>query len=78
MLAPWRGHYMAKAIVEMAFWDLWAKSLDLSMQTVLGGAGDAIDVGVSLGIGPVPTIERVLRHVDQGYKRIKTQSHARP
>ena len=72
VLAPWRGHYMAKAIVEMAFWDLWAKSLDLSLQTALGGAGDAIDVGVSLGIGPIPeTIDRVLHHVDQGYKRIK-------
>lgn len=72
VLAPWRGHQMAKATVEMAFWDLWAKSLGLPMQTVLGGNGNAIDVGVSLGIGPIPdTIERVLLHVEQGYKRIK-------
>lgn len=72
LLAPWRGHQMTKATVEMAFWDLWAKSLDLPLQTVLGGAGDAIDVGVSLGIGPIPgTLDRVRAHVDQGYKRIK-------
>jgi O-succinylbenzoate synthase len=61
-LAPWRANHMAKATVEMAFWDLWAKSLGLPLQTVLGGEGDAIDVGVSLGIGPVTqTLERVGR-----------------
>lgn len=72
ILSPWRGHQMAKAAVEMAFWDLWAKSLDLPLQTVLGGNGDAIDVGVSLGIAPIAeTMTRIRTHVDQGYKRIK-------
>lgn len=72
LLAPWRGHQMAKAMVEMAFWDLWAKSLDLPLQTLLGGTGAAVDVGVSLGIGPISdTIERVRSHHAQGYKRIK-------
>lgn len=71
-LALWRANHMAKATVEMAFWDLWAKSLDLPLQTVLGGTGDAIDVGVSLGIGPVSgTLDRVAAHLQQGYKRIK-------
>ena len=71
-LAPWRANFMARATLEMAFWDLWAKSLDLPLQTVLGGEGTAVDVGVSLGIGPVPeTLDRVARHLDQGYKRIK-------
>lgn len=72
VLAPWRGNQMAKATVEMAFWDLWARSLNLPLQTLLGGSGDAIDVGVSLGIGPIAeTVERVKLHLDQGYKRIK-------
>ncbi|WP_395542868.1 o-succinylbenzoate synthase [Neotabrizicola sp. sgz301269] len=71
-MAPWRANHMAKATVEMAFWDLWARSLNLPLQTVLGGEGDAIDVGVSLGIGPVAgTVDRVAAHVAQGYKRIK-------
>ena len=71
-LAPWRANHMAKATVEMAFWDLWAKSLGLPLQTVLGGSGAAVDVGVSLGIGPVPeTVERVAAHLEQGYRRIK-------
>lgn len=72
LFAPWRGNFMARATVEMAFWDLWAKSLDLPLQTALGGDGAAIDVGVSLGIGPVEsTIDRVAQHLEQGYKRIK-------
>jgi O-succinylbenzoate synthase len=72
LLAPWRGHQMTKAMVEMAFWDLWAKSLGLPIKILLGGSGDAIDVGVSLGIGPVAeTLSRVASHVEQGYKRIK-------
>ena len=72
VLAPWRGHQMTKATVEMAFWDLCAKSLNLPLKTILGGLGDAVDVGVSLGIGPIEnTIERVRSHHALGYKRIK-------
>ncbi len=71
-LVPWRANHMAKATVEMAFWDLWAKSLNLPLQTVLGGVGNAIDVGVSLGIGPIATtMQRIGSHLEQGYKRIK-------
>jgi o-succinylbenzoate synthase len=71
-LAPWRANHMARATVEMAFWDLWSRSLGLPLQTVLGGEGEAIDVGVSLGIASVDTtISRVKDHLDQGYKRIK-------
>lgn len=71
-LEPWRGNMMARATLEMAFWDLWAKSLDLPLQTVLGGEGEAVDVGVSLGIGSIEdTLGRVADHLAQGYKRIK-------
>ncbi len=71
-LEPWRANWMARATVEMACWDLWAKSLGLPLKTVLGGTGDAIDVGVSLGIGPIPeTLERIGAHLAQGYRRIK-------
>jgi O-succinylbenzoate synthase len=72
LLSPWRGNSMSKAMVEMAFWDLWAKSLSLPLKTLLGGQADAVDVGVSLGIVPVEeTLERVASHVAEGYKRIK-------
>jgi O-succinylbenzoate synthase len=72
VLSPWRGFTMTKATIEMAFWDLWAKSLNLPLKTVLGGTKTGIDVGVSLGINPVDvTIDKVRQHVDLGYKRIK-------
>ncbi|MDH6265960.1 O-succinylbenzoate synthase [Rhizobium sp. SG_E_25_P2] len=72
LLAPWRGNFMTKAMVEMAFWDLWAKTLSLPLKTVLGGSADAVDVGVSLGIASVEeTIDRVATYVAEGYKRIK-------
>lgn len=71
-LEPWRGNSMARAALEMAFWDIWAKSLDLPLRAVLGGQGDAVDVGVSLGLGPIDdTVQRVADHLQQGYKRIK-------
>lgn len=71
-LSPWRGHQMAKAMVEMAFWDLWAKSLNLSLKSALGGVRDEVDVGVSIGIAPVDvTLERIAIALDAGYKRVK-------
>ena len=71
-LAAWRGNRMALATVEMALWDLWAKSLDLPLMTVLGGDAAAVEVGVSLGITPIPeTMQRIAAHLDQGYRRIK-------
>lgn len=72
LIAPWRGHRMAIATLEMAVWDLWAKSLGLPLADVLGGAGDSVEVGVSLGIGPIDeTMNRIAAHLDQGYRRIK-------
>jgi o-succinylbenzoate synthase len=72
ILTPWRGNRMAKAVVEMAFWDLWAKSLGLPLKAALGGVRDHVDVGVSLGIAPIElTLDRVQEAVEQGYKRTK-------
>lgn len=78
-LAPWRGNRMAKAMVEMAFWDLWAKSLGMPLNVLLGGTGHHVDVGVSLGIASIDTtLARVEEAVQSGYKRVKlkiTQGH---
>lgn len=72
ILRPWRDHQMAKACVEMAFWDLWAKSLSLPLATLLGGTRSEIEVGVSLGIKPITRLlEDVAAHIQQGYRRIK-------
>lgn len=72
ILALWRGNRMAKAVVEMAFWDLWAKSLGIPLKAALGGVRDAVDVGVSIGIGSVEvTLERIAEAQAAGYKRTK-------
>jgi len=72
VLTPWRGNRMAKAVVEMAVWDLWAKSLDQPLAQTLGGTRDAVPVGVSLGIASLEeTCARIERALEDGYKRIK-------
>ena len=72
ILAPWRGNRMAKAVVEMAFWDLWSKSLGLPLKAALGGVRDAVDVGVSIGIGSIDvTLDRIAEAQAAGYKRTK-------
>ncbi|WP_299792298.1 o-succinylbenzoate synthase [uncultured Marivita sp.] len=72
VLAPWRGNRMAKAVVEMAVWDLWAKALNQPLWHLLGGVRNRIEVGVSLGIAPLDvTLDRIAEAQDQGYRRIK-------
>lgn len=73
ILAPFRGNRMAKALLEMAFWDLWARSLGQPLGKLLGGERLRIPVGVSLGIQPSleATRDVVERHLAQGYQRIK-------
>lgn len=71
--APFRGHHMAKAGLELAYMDLLARTSKQSLSQLIGGTRPAIAVGVSLGIQP--TLDQLLRRVDQylalGYQRIK-------
>jgi len=68
-----RGHMMAKAGLEAALWDVFAKSKNISLSKMLGGTSDKIDVGVSIGIqsNPKELINKVEGYLDEGYKRIK-------
>lgn len=68
-----RGHRMAKAGLETALWDVFAKSKNLSLAQILGGTRDKIDVGVSIGIQKSETelLKKVASYLDEGYKRIK-------
>lgn len=72
-LADLRGNRMAKAMVEMAAWDLWARALGVPLWQLLGGNKSEVAVGVSLGIqkDEAATVETVARHEAQGYRRIK-------
>jgi O-succinylbenzoate synthase len=68
-----RGHMMAKAGLEAALWDLFAKSQNISLSKILGGTREKIDVGVSIGIqsSSVELINKVEGYLNEGYKRIK-------
>src|SRR5581483_11392866 len=68
-----RGHHMAKAAVEMAAWDLYARQRGEPLSKTLGGVRDRIASGVSIGIQD--SIEQLLEKVGTelaaGYRRIK-------
>jgi o-succinylbenzoate synthase len=68
-----RGHNMAKAAVEMAAWDLFAKQRGEPLSRVLGGVRDRIASGVSVGIQPSldELMAKVERELAAGYRRIK-------
>lgn len=74
-LSPLKGHNMAKAALEMAFWDLQAKAKNVSLSSLLGGIRQEIEVGVSIGIQETPEIlvEKINGYLSQGYRRIKVK-----
>jgi len=69
----WRGNEMAKAAVEMALWDLWARRHRQSLSRALGSRRRRVEVGVSVGIQPtVPAlVRRVGEYLADGYRRVK-------
>ena len=72
-MAPFRGHNMAKAGLELAFMDLLAQASGQSLSALIGGELKRVAVGVSLGIQPAlpRLLERVERYLSLGYQRIK-------
>jgi O-succinylbenzoate synthase len=68
-----RGHNMAKAAVEMAAWDLYARQQGQPLSRALGGTRDRIASGVSIGIQPSldALASNVERELAAGYRRIK-------
>jgi len=73
ILAPVRGHFMAKAALEIAWLDAQLRASARSLGDYLGATRDAVDCGVSVGI--MDSIPQLLDAVDkytaQGYRRIK-------
>ncbi len=70
-----RGHQMAKAAIEMALWDLYAKLQDKSIRAFLPPTLSAAPVGISLGIqsSPQDLLAKVDQAVLQGYQRVKVK-----
>lgn len=70
-----RGHPMARAGLEAAFWDLFARRAGLPLARYLGGTRDRVPVGVSIGIQPTDELllEKIRGYLEEGYQRIKVK-----
>lgn len=75
LFAGVKGNNMAKAALEGAAWDLYAKSQGQPLSRVIGGTKQLVDTGISIGIQS--SVEQLLEliggYTDQGYKRIKVK-----
>ena len=72
-LASYKGNYFAKAAVDTAWWDLYAKTLDRPLWRVIGGEIPVVEVGADIPVQD--DMETLLGHVrkavDDGFGRIK-------
>jgi o-succinylbenzoate synthase len=68
-----RGHNMAKAALEMACWDLFARTEGVPLARVLGGVRSRIESGVSIGIQDSldQLAGKVATELAAGYRRVK-------
>lgn len=75
LFAAIRKNNMAKAAVEGAIWDLYAKRNKQTLAQALGGERDKIEVGISIGIhdNHADLVATVRGFIDKGYKRIKVK-----
>ncbi len=72
---PFKRNNMAKASIEGAVWDLYAKKKGITLAEAMGGTKKEVDVGVSLGLENTDELllERIGEKVEEGYKRIKVK-----
>ncbi|WP_434968596.1 o-succinylbenzoate synthase [Microbacterium sp. bgisy207] len=72
-LAPFVGHRMAKAGLELAVLDAALRSVGVPLGAHLGAVRDRVPSGVSVGIqtDPAALVEAVGGYLDDGYVRIK-------
>ena len=68
-----KGNRFAKAGLEMACWDLLARTQGVPLHVLIGGTRSEILSGVSLGIeGRVEVLfDQIDRYLEEGYRRIK-------
>jgi O-succinylbenzoate synthase len=68
-----RGHEMAKAALEMASFELWARREGVPLYRLLGGRGGEVAAGVSVGLqrDDAALVDRVASELSAGYRRVK-------
>lgn len=70
-----RGHFMAKAALEMGCWGVAAEIAQQPLSAMIGGARDRVATGISLGIQSAPALlaDRAREAVAAGYRKIKVK-----
>src|SRR5213078_2034932 len=70
LLSGIRGHYMAKAGVENALWDIESQEQGVALWRLVGGTQKEISCGVSLGIRETPAllVSKVAEELACGYQ----------
>jgi O-succinylbenzoate synthase len=72
LLAPVKGHPMAKAALELAVLDAELRADGVALGARLGSVRAEVDCGVSVGMFPLADLlDQVDGYVDAGYRRVK-------
>ncbi|WP_422122843.1 o-succinylbenzoate synthase [Planococcus sp. X10-3] len=66
-----KGNHMAKAAIEMAVWDLFAKFEGVSLSEYIGGTQKEISAGVVVAAGSEDLLNEIEQAAAKGYSRIK-------
>lgn len=75
ILAVYRRNPMAKAGIETAIWDLYAKRMKMPLYEAIGGKRNQVPVGVSIGLQQTKELlyEKIEAALQQGAQRIKVK-----
>jgi len=69
-----RGNHMAKAGIETAIWDLFAKQQKKPLWELIGGVKENVPAGVVVGTqDPKQAVENISMYLQEGYKRVKVK-----
>lgn len=64
----------AKAAVDMAVYDLYARSLHRPLYQILGGAGKAVETDITISINPIEVmVQDSLKAINRGYHILKVK-----
>ena len=74
-LERFRGNRMAKAAIEMALWDAFARESGASLASLLGAQRTEIPVGISVGVqdSTEALVHKVRGYLLQGFARVKVK-----
>lgn len=72
-LSAFKGNPFAKAALDLAWWDLYARQLGIPLWQVIGGKRDCVEVGADFGVMESIDLllETIAGAVEAGFKRVK-------